>query len=144
MTLDNLKNTGVNLVVLSTFDIVDEQSFNEETDGLPITEIANTMTYYQIFYNVPKNQVHWFTIGKDFVWLDNTVHHISSPNDIVPHDKMLEEWMGRQNSSQTESTLPIKIRFDSTSSIMFLQSRLKCYFNPINHKNRLSILKIHL
>ena len=37
--------------------IADEQSFNVESDGLKVTEIANLMTYYQIFDNVPENKV---------------------------------------------------------------------------------------
>ncbi|WP_438317894.1 hypothetical protein [Sporosarcina sp. FA9] len=45
--------------------IVDEQSFNEETDGVLISEIANKMTYYQVFNNVPENKVHLDVTLKD-------------------------------------------------------------------------------
>ena len=38
--------------------IADQQSFNVESDGLKVAEIANLMTYYQIFDNVPENKVH--------------------------------------------------------------------------------------
>ena len=38
--------------------IGDDQTFNVESDGLKVAEIANLMTYYQIFDNVPENKVH--------------------------------------------------------------------------------------
>ncbi|MHA6261532.1 hypothetical protein ACXYMX_16855 [Sporosarcina sp. CAU 1771] len=37
--------------------IAEENSFNVESDGLKVAEIANLMTYYQIFDNVPENNV---------------------------------------------------------------------------------------
>lgn len=38
--------------------IADEQSFNAESDGVKVAEIAHLMTYYQIFDDVPESQVH--------------------------------------------------------------------------------------
>ncbi|WOV86812.1 hypothetical protein QWT69_13160 [Sporosarcina oncorhynchi] len=45
--------------------LADKQSFNEESDRLKVAEIANLMTYYQIFDNVPENQVHLEVTLKD-------------------------------------------------------------------------------
>lgn len=45
--------------------LADKQSFNEESDGLKVAEIAHLMTYYQIFDNVPENQVHLEVTLKD-------------------------------------------------------------------------------
>ncbi|MFD1928592.1 hypothetical protein ACFSFY_11180 [Sporosarcina siberiensis] len=45
--------------------IADEQIFNEETDGLVIAEIADKMTYYQVFNKVPDNKVQLDVTLKD-------------------------------------------------------------------------------
>lgn len=45
--------------------VADEQTFNEETDGIVIAEIANKMTYYQVFNNVPENKVQLDVSLKD-------------------------------------------------------------------------------
>ncbi len=45
--------------------VVDELSFNEESDGYIIAETAYLMTYFQLFDNVPEDQVQFDVTLKD-------------------------------------------------------------------------------